>query len=71
VFTGSEANPTIVTISRNAASSGRCRRRLKLSRTRDSSRVARTCLRGRTTTSAAMKIPYEAAFRANEAGIPR
>jgi len=70
-LTGSEPKPTIATISRNAASSGFSRRRRKLSRTRDSSRVAFSCLRGRTTTSAAMKIPYEAALRAKEAGIPR
>jgi hypothetical protein len=71
VFTGSEANPTIATINRNAASSGLCRRSWKLSRTRDSARLARSCVRGRTTTSATMKTPYDTALTANEAGIPR
>ena len=42
-----------------------------LSRTRDSSRLARSCLRGRTTTRAEMNTAYDTALSANEAGIPR
>ncbi len=71
MFTGSEAKPTAATTIRNASRRGSSRSKGRASSSRDDSRGAFSCGRGRVITRAATKTRYEPALSRNEAGMPR
>src|SRR6266508_4037107 len=68
VLIGSEANPTLITISRKSTSCGSRRSSAMLSRNDGDS--SRSCSRGRMTSSAPASRRYEKALSRNAAGIP-